>query len=311
MKAKMINETRIEGLVYENKLTKKISGENSKNPGVEFINGTLDIATDNECLNIVSVHFTYVTAITGGGKPNATYNVLSSIIDGKIGSVMANGKENAGKVRIDSAIGLNEFYTDRNGQEELVSVKRNEGGFVSTVNALNEDESARSTFKCDMLITNVIRTEADPEKDIAEKVTVKGYIFDFRKAILPVEFIATNANAMNYFESLEASSKNPTFTTVWGRQISQNITRRTTEESAFGEALVKETTYTRKEYLITGASRDPYIWDDESTLTAADMNEKVAERETYLATVKQRNDEYKASRAAVPAIATTNDTFNF
>ena len=311
MKKNMINETRIEGLVYENKLTKKVSGENSKNPGVEFISGTLDIATDDECLNIVSVHFTYVTAVTSTGKPNATYNVLNSIIDGKIGTIMANGKDKAGKVRVDSAIGLNEFYSDRNGQEELISAKRNEGGFVSSVNAFNADETARATFKCDMLITNAKRVEGDPEKNIAEKVVIKGYVFDFRKSILPVEFIATNENAMNYFEGLEASSKNPTFTTIWGRQISQNIVKRTVEESAFGEALVKETTSTRKEYLVTGASRDPYIWDDESTLTAAEMNEKVAERETYLATVKQRNDEYKASRAAAPAIAATNDTFNF
>ena len=103
MKKNMINETRIEGLVYENKLTKKVSGENSKNPGVEFISGTLDIATDDECLNIVSVHFTYVTAVTSTGKPNATYNVLNSIIDGKIGTIMANGKDKAGKVRVDSA----------------------------------------------------------------------------------------------------------------------------------------------------------------------------------------------------------------
>ena len=41
---KMINRTRIEGYVYEHKLEKKISGENSKNPGTEFITGTLNIA---------------------------------------------------------------------------------------------------------------------------------------------------------------------------------------------------------------------------------------------------------------------------
>lgn len=130
MKNNFINSTHIEGYVYESKLEKRTSGERSKNPGTEFITGVLNIATDNACTNIVPVHFTYVTPTTANGKPNATFATLSDIIDGKIGAVMNGGKENAGKVRIDSAIGLNEFYSDRSGKSELVSTKRNEGGFV-------------------------------------------------------------------------------------------------------------------------------------------------------------------------------------
>lgn len=77
---------------------------------------------------------------------------------------MGNGKENAGKLRIDSALNLNEFYSDRNGKEELVSTKRNEGGFVHMVDVIAEDEKTRNTFKCDMIITNVVRMMADEEK---------------------------------------------------------------------------------------------------------------------------------------------------
>lgn len=132
----VINSTHIEGLVYEHTLELRVSGENSKNPGTEFIMGNLNIATDNKCTNIIPVHFTYVTATTSKGNANATYGVLKDIIDGKIGSVMNHGEDKAGKVRIDSAIGLNEFYSDRNGTEELVSVKRNEGGFVHVTSAL-------------------------------------------------------------------------------------------------------------------------------------------------------------------------------
>lgn len=106
MSKKMKNESHVEGYVYEHKLEMKESGPNSKNPGTEFISGTLSVATDDEMLNVVQVHFTYVTAVTAKGKPNNTFNVLQSIIDGKIGSVMEHGKENAGKVRIDTAIGL-------------------------------------------------------------------------------------------------------------------------------------------------------------------------------------------------------------
>ena len=310
---KIKNETHIEGYLYEHKLEMRESGPKSKNPGTKFIMGTVDIATDNNLTNIVSVHFSYVTATTAKGSPNATYTTLENIVNGKYGSVMANGKDGAVKLRIDSAIALNEFYSDRNGQEELVSVKRNEGGFVHVVTGdLTEDEKLRSTFKCDMVITNVTRVEANEDQGTPEKVIVKGAIFDFRKALLPVEFVATNDKAMDYFEGLGATKNEPVFTCLWGRQISETITTTVTEESAFGEPSVREVKRSRKEYLITGASPDTHVWDDESTMTAEELKKAVAEREVYLAGVKARQDEYKASKNA-PAVtaAPANSAFNF
>lgn len=55
---RMKNESHVEGYIYEHKLEMKESGPNSKNPGTEFINGTLSVATDDEMLNVVQVHFT-------------------------------------------------------------------------------------------------------------------------------------------------------------------------------------------------------------------------------------------------------------
>ena len=298
---KLTNRTHIEGLVYQHSLEVKTSGPNSANPGTEFISGNLDVATDDAGINIVTVHFTYVTATTKQGKPNATYNALKDIIDGKVGSVMGNGADKAGKVSIDSAIGLNEFYTDRNGKEELVSAKRNEGGFVHVVQAINEDEKTRNTFECDIVITNVTYVEADDEKQTAEKATVKGAIFDFRGGLLPVEFSVLNANAISYYLSLEASPKNPVFTKVKGRQISEVVVRQIVEESAFGEPSVREVKNTRKDYVITWGAQEPYAWDDESTMTAQQLIDAMAAREIYLAGIKQRQDEYKASKNAAPS----------
>ena len=309
---KMTNTTHIEGLLYEHKLELREAGPNSKNPGTKFIMGTVDIATDDACTNIVSVHFTYVTATTAKGATNATFTTLMNIVDGKYGTVMANGKENAAKLRIDSALGLNEFYTDRNGQEELVSAKRNEGGFVHVADSLTEDETMRNTFKCDMLITGVKEVEADEEKKLPAKAVVRGAIFDFRGALMPVEFSAINPNAIKYFVGLGASNATPTFTCVWGRQVSETIVREIRTESAFGEDEVREVKNTRKDFVITGASKEPYAWDDESTLTATEVAEAVANRETYLATIKQRQDEYKASKNAATAAAAPSKTgFNF
>lgn len=308
---KMINQTHIEGLLYEHALELRESGPNSKNPGTKFIMGTVSIATDDACTNIVPVHFTYVTATTAKGSTNATFTTLMNIVDGKYGTVMANGKDNAAKLRIDSAIGLNEFYTDRNGQEELVSAKRNEGGFVHLCDALNEDETARNTFKCDMLITGVKEVEADEEKKLPAKAIVRGAIFDFRGALLPVEFSAVNPGAINYFVGLGASQANPTFTCLWGRQVSETVVRQLVTESAFGEDEVREVKNTRKDFVITGAAKETYVWDDESTITAADLTKAIADRETYLATIKQRQDEYKASKAAPAAAAPAKSGFNF
>ena len=309
----MINKTHIEGYIYQHDLLLNVSGPNSKNPGTQFITGTVSLATDDLGVNVVPVHFTYVTATTTKGSANATFTTLKNIIDGVIGTVMKDGKDKAGKLRIDSALGLNEFYTDRNGKEELVSAKRNEGGFVHTCDVLNEDEKTRNTFECDMLITNCHRIEADADKNIPEKVIVKGAIFDFRKSLLPVEFTALNPNAMNYFEDLGATQSNPVLTKVWGRQVSETIVKKTVEESAFGDAAVKETKSSRRDFVITGAAKEPYVWDDESTMTAAELTEAIANREVYLAGVKQRADEYKASKGAAPAnaAAPAQGAFNF
>ena len=311
---KVKNECHIEGYLYEHNLEKKVSGEKSKNPGTEFISGTISIATDEDILNIVPIHFTYVTALTSSGKPNATFATLSNIVDGTYDTVMNSGKDNAAKIRVDSAIGLNEFYSDRNGQEELVSTKRNEGGFVHLVtDGLVDDVKNRNTFKCDMLITNVRHIDADEEKNLPEKAIVRGAIFDFRKSLLPVEFTAVNPGAINYFEGLDASNSNPVFTQIWGRQVSETVVRTITEESAFGDPHVREVKSNRKDWVITGARPEPYEWDDESTLTAAEVNEAGKERELMLAALKQRQDEYKASKNAVTSKVTipTNSSFNF
>ena len=165
---KVRNKTRIDGRLYQHSLELKESGPNSKTPGTKFISGNVEIATDNDITNIVTVHYTYVTATTSTGKSNATFNVLKDIIDGKLGSVMANGADNAAVITIDSAIGLNEFFSDRNGKEELVSAKRNEGGFAVVKSSADEDETKRNTFDVDMIITGTRMIEADPEKDLPE-----------------------------------------------------------------------------------------------------------------------------------------------
>lgn len=306
---KVRNKTKIDGRLYQHTLELKESGPNSKNPGTQFITGNVEIATDDAITNIVTVHYTYVTATTSTGKSNATFNVLKDIIDGKLGSVIANGADNAAIITIDSAIGLNEFYSDRSGKEELVSSKRNEGGFAVVKSAMEEDETKRNTFDVDMIITGATIKEADPEKDLPEKMILRGAIFDFRNALLPIELSVLNPRAISYFESLEVSQHNPVFTRLQGRQVSEVIKTQKVEASAFGDPIVKEYASTRKDWVVTWAASEPYVWDDESTITTAELTKAMSDRETYLATVRQRQEEYKASKNQPAAPA--NSGFNF
>ena len=161
---KATNSERIEGRVYQHSLTvKTVQNQTSANYGKEFISGDLEVAVDEAGLNVIPVHFTYVTPTTSSGAENRTFTVLKKIIDGGK-TWITNGKDEALKVRVDTAIALNDFYTQ---DGSLVSVKKNEGGFVSVVNGELSLENERNTFTVDMLITGVTRTEKNEEKNIA------------------------------------------------------------------------------------------------------------------------------------------------
>ena len=300
MKKRMINTTRIEGILYQHSLELKVSGPNSKKPGTEFITGTVEVATNDKMTNIVPVHYTYITATTSTGKEDARFATLKSIIDKKVGWYTdPDVGANAAKVRIDSAIGLNEFYSDRSGTTELVSVPRNEGGFIHIVQSISENEKQRSTFETDMVIVGARTMEATETRP--EKVIVDGRVFDFRGAILPVKFSAISESAMNYFLNLEASPKTPVFTKVKGQIVSEQVVRQIKEESAFGEDSVREVQSSNRDFVITWAAVEPYEFGLEETITFEDLKTAAQARENMLAELKQRNDDYKASRTQGPS----------
>jgi hypothetical protein len=323
MKKNVLNKERIEGRVYEHNLTlKQVQNEESPNYGKDFINGTLDVATDDEGLNVVQIRFTYVPPVFAkSGKKNNTFDALKKIIEsGK--TILTDGFDDATIVRVDTALGVNDFYTERNGEEILVSAKMNNGGFVTILNSASQLSAVdkRNVFEEDMLIIGTELVEADEERNIKEDyLKVKGFVFDFRKSILPVEFVVKSKGGINYFESLEASKSNPTFTKVWGNICSQTIVTKREEESAFGEPSVTEYTRTLREWVITGTSKAEAVYpigDEEAGITSADLEKAMQEREVHLAEIKKNAEEYKAkkneSSTAGTATASAKDGgFNF
>lgn len=308
---KMINRTIVEGYLYDNSLVERTYSENAKRPGAKYIMGTVDIATDDACTNVIPVHFSFVSEPQDDDKPvmKSRYEILANIMNGTIKSVMKDGKESAAKLQISSAIGLNEFYSDRSGTSELVSAKRNEGGFIRSQSTLNP-ESERNTFDVDMIIIGATRMEANPEKDLPEKMILKGYIFDFRNAMMPVEFSVDSPGAMNYFENLEPSKGNPVFTRLKGEQVSRTINRTYTEESAFGEAKVRTVQNTRKDWVVNWAQKEEYEFDSPDTITSDEVKKALGEREIMLSDLRNRSQKGGNAIPADPAPAKTASKYN-
>lgn len=304
---KAINTEHIEGRIYQHDLTvKTVQNQNSQNFGKEFISGNLEIAVDEEAMNVIPVHFTYVTETTKSGGKNSTFAALKKVIDeGK--AWITDGKDAATKVKIDTALALNDFYAQ---DDSLVSVKTNEGGFVTIVTELcNEGE--RNTFSTDMLITSVTGVDVDEEKNINEPyVSVRGFVFNFRNDILPVEFIVRNQNGMKYFMDLDVTQAEPIYTKVWGKINCTTTMVEKTEESAFGEAAVKTYERKTKEWTITGTAKIPYDFDDDNVLTRDEVTKACQDREVMLAEKKKQRDEWQASKISAQSNAFAGGAMN-
>lgn len=302
------NFVRIEGYVYDVVTDSKNSSNNfgvkvtkakpeeGKAGGQEYIGGIVKIATDEDLTNIIDVHFVYVTPKTTSGNDNQNYILLKQLADGNVPTVMKNGKENAEKWQIDGALGVNEFFVDRNGEESFVSAKQINGSFVRKIAVLNEDVDKRAYFETDIVLTGCTHVDEDEEKGRPEKVILKGAIFNFRDDLLPVEYDVFDPNAMTYFEGLEISSKNPAATKVRGRIISQTVKTLREEESAFGAPVVIESSSTSRSYEVTWAAREPYLWDDESFMLANDFAEAIQNHEIKKATLKKSYEDRKNQR---------------
>lgn len=314
MRQKNINKEHIEGYLYEHNLQLK------EKDGNKYIRGTIDIATDEACLNVVQVNYIKINEFTKAGKPDTRFAALKSIIDSN-NTVVTAGKENATKVKIDTSLGVNDFYTNRNGEETLVSAKRNEGGFINIVNSLGPEDN-RNTFEFDMIINGTRMVEADPEANIPEDyLIVKGAVFNWNNAILPVELVVKNKGGIDYFEKLDASPKNPSYTKVWGKIINETIVKTETTEAAFGDPMVREIKRNVKQWVITGTSRPENMYeigDAETGITLEELQTLVQNREVYLSEVKQRAEEYAKNNAAAnagtssaPTEAVSAASFNF
>lgn len=279
MKTNWKNVVYVEGYVFNASLFENVTGPNSKTPGQTYINGTVNIATDDDGLNIIPVRYTFVVPTWKSGKENETYTILKSLLDGAP-TWEKDGKDKAVKLRIQGDVEVNDFM-GRDGN--MVETKQIRGGF--THYAQDGFRDKRNNFETDMMITNCRHMDVENGDDY---VNVDGYVFNFRGDLIPVTYSITDPNGMKYFENLDVSVNTPYITYIWGRIISTTQKIEHQVETAWGAPQVEYTTRTLRMWQIDGCSPESYPFDDENTITMAEYRQGLQNREQQKADAKAR-----------------------
>lgn len=288
------NNVEVQGYLFNfgnderRQLKEKVTGPASKVPGTEFIQGDLNIATDPEATNVVTVRFDYLPRFKKDGGENDTYKTLAALIEANK-TFETCGLE-ASKIRVSGNLDVNDFWT-REG--ELASPKYIRGSFVHLLTGPIAEHPA--TFDIECVISQAIMNERDNEDDY---MTLKGYTFDFRGAALPFDVNARMPAAIEYFENMDISNANPLVTELRGNIVSSVITHEEEVESAFGEPMINTVSRSVRTWDVTWAAANPMDWDDESTITKAELKKALQEREEMLAAEKKRQDEWKSSQGS-------------
>ena len=191
---KFVNEVLIEGYVFSiggnGKLFENTTGPESKRPNTDYISGTVNICTDEEGINVVPVRFNFVTEKWSSGKDNDTWKVLKEIIN--TNKTWENvGKENAIKVRLQCSVGVNDFL-GRDG--DMVEAKSIDCSFAHFAN--NGFSEKRNDFKMDMVIAATALQEVEGGDDY---LNLRGYVFAYRNALVPVTLSVRNKGGIDYF----------------------------------------------------------------------------------------------------------------
>ncbi len=311
----MINEINLQGYVFgisgrDGKLYRGRTSAESKRPNTDYISGTVNIATDEDCVNVVPARFNFVTEFWKSGKENASWGVLNDIKNGDL-TVSSKGKDGAYKIRVTASADSNPFV----GQDGNVVDRPVINVSFAHPASMGFNENQRNTFKFDMVMVNYIEREVEDGDNYGE---VQGYVFNtFRKESIPVSLVIRNQAGMNYFEGLGATMANPIGVHVWGRIVSTTIQHKHEIESAWGEPTVEYTTTTTREWLIDGCSPDTLPFGDEEFITEDEFIECMNNHEAQIADAKKRAEERNSGNGAsafatapdLPATSTPKKTF--
>ncbi len=272
MKQTWKNSVNVAGYVFS---TRNLNPRVSKD-GTNYISGAVNIAVDEDALNVIPVSF-YATETYKNGKPNDTYNVLKQIADGSVQTYQQAGK-NAARVRVDGSISTNDFV-GRNG--DVVSPKQVRGSFIHFDSVSN----FCANFDADTVFTSCAERTVEGEEPFQ---SLRGFVLSYKNAMVPVEFSVRSKEGMKFFDSQDISASNPLVILVKGKIVTNTVEHKTCEEGAFGESVVNTTSRSFQSWDVTFAAREPYEFGDEGAISKDDIKRLVAEREVALERVKDR-----------------------
>lgn len=287
MKQSFKNSVNVQGIVFNfgsnerNRLQKRTS-----HAGVNYISGDIVVATDSSLNNTVTVHYTYVPEKNRNGNDNQIYQNLAQLLDDDK-TVETVGKDEASKVRISGEYETNDFYSDRN--EEFVSAPRVRGSFVHDLFTLNDDAD-NATFDLDAIITRVTEQEGDD----GTYAVLKGYVFNWRKDVMPITLEVHNPRGASYFVDQDVSSKNVLMTEVRGNIVSKTVSSESEEEEGAWSTQKRTVSRAVRYWDVTWSSQEPMEFDDESTVTKAELKQALADRQARLEADKARQDEWRS-----------------
>lgn len=276
---RMINKTTIEGLLIEKDLRTGLTKAQ-----IPYVAGRLHIETAPG--NVVTVEV-FEQEKTAKGSDNLKYPTLKGILEN--GQATHDGVSSPTKLRVVSSFEIND-WTDKEGM--LRSTLVNSGGYINIIPTM----SPRAEFEVDIVISKVSQELLRGAP--TDRAVIDGYIFNYRNVALPVKFIVENQKGIKFFTDLPPN----TFTKIWGVQVNNTIVNEKIEESAFGDSKVVKSSYTRKEFVITGAQTIPY---DEESLTNEELQAAIKARSVLVA--EKRVPESKSAAAATkPKVGSFN-----
>ena len=271
------NEVNVRGYVFSHTLQER---DSTRNPGDKVIMGLVNIATDDDAVNVVPVNF-YVAEKTKKGTVNSTFTNLKQILtENKTFEELGT---DAARVRVTGAIDVNDFY-GRDGQ--LVTGKRVRGSFLHFLNAnevISSDKMPATSFEADVLLQAAMERESN---DGSEYVSLQGFAFNYRGDILPVTFSVQSEGGKKFFLNEDISASNPYFGKVWGNIKSTVVVSEQEEDDsavAFGAPQVRETTRTFRTWEVVGANVNEGMNEDTRQQRLTDLEARTNQQNSTTA----------------------------
>jgi hypothetical protein len=305
---KTVNNVSIKGYVFSHHLTERVTGATSRNPGQEFINGSMEIAIDEQAMTTVRVNFSYVTPKFRNGNDNQTYQLLKRIITSN--DTYEHVGNRAIRVRIDAQFEPNVFKNKLTG--EIVCNTQIGASFVHELNPGEQFGMNPAKFNVDMVIGTANEREFANGGSIFE---LRGYVFNWKQDAVPVTFTVSDSDGRKYFENQEY----PMFTNLWGDIESEMlVSQKESAASAFGAPQVQTTVRQVMRWNVKGCLPEPYEFDDENSITKKELHDKIMAHEAYIAQQTERINNrqsapavYNAPKQAPAAKAPSVDDFDF